>query len=97
MKNLFIIGILNRLKMLYCPSEEEDLDYCVYHHNEKVELLNDIAKTKSELDIAYSNFENVLDPDLIDSYIYEVNAVQKRYKFLLECAKKYGLEQFLQM
>lgn len=40
------------------------------------------------LDSAYSNFENVVDPDLIDSYIYEVNAVQLRYKFLLKLAKE---------
>ena len=50
-------------------------------------LLNDIAQVKYELDNAYSNFENVVDPDLIDSYIFEVNAIQKRYKFLLKYAK----------
>lgn len=50
------------------------------------QLLQDIAKTKCALDSAYSNFDNVIDPDLIDCYIYEVNAVQKRYKFLLEKA-----------
>ncbi len=51
-------------------------------------LLNDIKKTKLALDSAYSNFENVIDPDLIDCYIYEVNAIQKRYKFLLKQAKE---------
>lgn len=51
-------------------------------------LLRDINETKLALESAYSNFENVLDPDLIDCYIYEVNAVQKRYKFLLRQAKE---------
>lgn len=51
-------------------------------------LRNEIMKTKMALDSAYSNFENVVDPDLIDSYIYEVNAVQLRYKFLLKLAKE---------
>ncbi|MFV0344044.1 MAG: YaaL family protein [Anaerocolumna sp.] len=51
-------------------------------------LLNEINKTKLALEAAYSNFENVIDPDLIDCYIYEVNAVQKRYKFLLKQAKE---------
>ncbi len=51
-------------------------------------LLNEIKKTKLALESAYSNFENVIDPDLIDCYIYEVNAVQKRYKFLLKQAKE---------
>ncbi len=50
-------------------------------------LLYEIQKTKLALESAYSNFENVVDPDLIDCYIYEVNAVQKRYKFLLKQAK----------
>lgn len=51
-------------------------------------LLNEIKKTKLALESAYSNFENVVDPDLIDCYIYEVNAVQKRYKFLLKQMKE---------
>lgn len=52
------------------------------------ELLRlEISKAKLALESAYSNFENVVDPDLIDCYIYEVNAVQKRYKYLLKQAK----------
>lgn len=51
-------------------------------------LLDDIKKTKSDLELAYSNFENVVEPDLIDSWIYQVNAVQLRYKFLLSRAKQ---------
>lgn len=51
-------------------------------------LLSEIKKTKLALESAYSNFENVIDPDLIDCYIYEVNAIQKRYKFLLRQAKE---------
>lgn len=51
-------------------------------------LQNEIQKTKLDLEAAYSNFENVVDPDLIDCYIYEVNAVQKRYKFLLKQIKE---------
>lgn len=51
-------------------------------------LLNEINKTKLALESANSNFENVTDPDLIDCYIFEVNAVQKRYKFLLRQTKE---------
>lgn len=50
-------------------------------------LMDEINKTKLALEAAYSNFENVVDPDLIDSCIYEMNAVQNRYKFLLKQAK----------
>lgn len=52
------------------------------------ELLFEIEKTKKDLETAYQHFENVVDPDLIDSCIYEVNAIQHRYKFLLRQAKK---------
>ncbi len=50
-------------------------------------LLLELAKTKIELETAYSNFENVTDPDLIDSSIYEVNAVLQRYKYLMRQLK----------
>jgi hypothetical protein len=50
-------------------------------------LINEINKTKIAMEAAYSNFQNVVDPDLIDSCIYEMNAVQNRYKFLLKQAK----------
>lgn len=51
------------------------------------QLLEDIRKTKFALDCAYSNFENVVDPDLIDCSIYELKAVQMRYRFLLRQAE----------
>lgn len=50
-------------------------------------LINEINKTKIAMEAAYSNFQNVVDPDLIDSCIYELNAVQNRYKFLIKQAK----------
>ena len=50
-------------------------------------LIDEINKTKIAMEAAYSNFQNVVDPDLIDSCIYELNAVQNRYKFLIRQAK----------
>ena len=50
-------------------------------------LAEELLQTRNALAAAYSNFENVTDPDLIDSCIYQVNSVQKRYKFLLDKAK----------
>lgn len=51
-----------------------------------VSLQDSIKKTRQALDIAYSGFDNALDEDLIDSYIYEINSLQKRYKHLTELA-----------
>ena len=53
---------------------------------ERHALLSDLEQTKKALEIAYSGFDNVTEPDLIDCYIYEVNSVLKRYKFLMEQA-----------
>lgn len=49
-------------------------------------VLLDLEKTKYELDTAYRGFDYVTDPDLIDCYIYDINAILKRYKYLLEQA-----------
>lgn len=54
-------------------------------------ILADLEKTRRALEDAYTGFDSVTDPDLIDCYIYEVNSVLKRYKFLLEQAAKINL------
>ncbi|MEG1742026.1 MAG: YaaL family protein [Acetivibrio sp.] len=58
----------------------------VYQNND-YELLEEIERAKQEIEIAYLHFQNVLDPDLIDCYIFESNAAWKRYRFLLRQAK----------
>lgn len=60
------------------------------------QLLSDLALTKTALEDAYTNFENVVDPDLVDSYIYQVNAVQKRYHFLLKQMQMLELQNALE-
>lgn len=69
----------------------------IFHHNYEtpeyieedytpVNLQNSIEKTRRNLEIAYAGFDNALEVDLIDSYIYEINALQKRYKHLTDLA-----------
>ncbi len=58
---------------------------------ERQTLLHEIESTRQAHAIALSNLENITDPDLIDCYIYELNAVQVRYKFLLRLAKQKNL------
>ena len=53
--------------------------------NEK--LLEEIERVKREMENSYYNFQNAMDPDLIDCYIYESNAAWKKYRFLLKQAK----------
>ena len=66
------------------PSIPADSNSIVDDH--RMTLQEELAQSRFALEIAYSNFDNVTDPDLIDCYIYEVNAVLKRYKYLLERA-----------
>ena len=66
------------------PSIPADSDSIVDLH--RLTIQEELEQSRFALEIAYSNFDNVTDPDLIDCYIYEVNAVMKRYKYLLEQA-----------
>ena len=43
-----------------------------------LDLKESLRKTRQALDIAYAGFDNAIESDLIDSYIYEINALQKR-------------------
>lgn len=51
-----------------------------------VTLKDSIEKTRQALDIAYAGFDNAIEEDLIDSYIYQINSLQKRYKHLSDLA-----------
>ena len=59
-------------------------------------LKDNLHRTARDLQDAYHNLENVTDPDLIDCYIYELNSVQMRYKFLLSRIRQYEADQTLQ-
>ncbi len=55
-------------------------------------VVNELEKARYDLALAYDNFENAMEPDLIDCCIYQVNALQMRYKFLLTKAKQLNPE-----
>ena len=55
---------------------------------EQLALRAEIEKTKDEMDVIQNHFEQVIDPTLIDCYIYQLNAVQLRYQFLLRRFKR---------
>ena len=51
------------------------------------ELLKEIERVKMQMEMAHNNFQNAMDPDLLDCYIFESNAAWKKYRFLLKQAK----------
>ena len=50
------------------------------------DLLEQLNEAIGHIDSAMNHFEHVVDPTLIDCYIYEVNSALKRYRFLLQQA-----------
>ncbi|MCM1121131.1 MAG: YaaL family protein [Eubacterium sp.] len=79
------------MKMFFHQSSNHCAQADIIVDCRKMTLREELAQTKYALEIAYSNFDNVTDPDLIDCYIYEVNAVLKRYRYLLEQAAERNL------
>ena len=50
-------------------------------------LKKSLLDAQKRFEDAYKGLQNVNDPDLIDSYIYEINAANLRYKVLLRDVK----------
>ena len=58
-----------------------------------IDLKESIRKTRQALEIAYAGFDNALESDLIDSYIYEINALQKGISISPELASTQPVRQ----
>lgn len=56
--------------------------------SEEEEIRQELNKIKKEIDLVYSNFENTTEKELIDSCIYNMKALQIKYKYFLNKAKE---------
>ena len=54
---------------------------------ERQELLKTLADTRVLIHQAYSGFNQAMDSDLIESYVFEINALQARYNYLIRQVK----------
>lgn len=61
--------------------------------DEAQELLDALKATKLALDMARLDFEYAREPELIEASVYEVNALQARYNYLLRRAREEGALQ----
>ena len=50
---------------------------------ERRALLEGLGQTRSLIAQAYAGFNAAKNPDLIESYVFEINALQARYSYLL--------------
>ena len=55
---------------------------------ERRELMTSLAQTRTLINQAYSCFNRASDNDLIESYVFEINALQARYNYLLRRIKE---------
>ena len=50
---------------------------------ERQELMRSLTDTRTRINQAYGGFNTTSDADLIESYVFEINALQARYNYLL--------------
>ena len=58
------------------------------YRSELSEVKAKLERTKRELDEAYVTFNGATQPELIDASIYQINALDARYSWLLAGAKE---------
>ena len=61
------------------PQEEEE---------ERRQLRESLVQTRILIHQAYAGFNSTGDSDLIDSYVFEIKALQSRYSYLLRRVKE---------
>lgn len=54
---------------------------------ERQELMAALNSTRTLINQAYGGFNSAGDPDLIESYVYEINSLQARYNYLIRRVK----------
>ncbi len=57
------------------------------------DIKSDMEKTRQALETAYAGFNNATDFDMIDSYIFQINALQQRYHHLAALVEKDGFNR----
>lgn len=66
--------ILFRRQSIHTLPIEEDF--------EKINLRKSLNDLRDQLEIAYCGFDYATEPEMIDSYIYEIKALQEKYNLL---------------
>lgn len=64
----------------------------VARDNSLQELFNELGDMRLALEDAYMRFNITTEPELVDACVYEINAAQSRYNYLLRSIKEAGGE-----
>lgn len=65
------------------------------HDDATRELLRELEEMRAELGAAYTRFDAATEPELVDACVYEINAAQSRYNYLIRAIKEAGAEAAL--
>ena len=57
-------------------------------NTERTQLMQSLSHTRVLINQAYSGFNTACDQELIESYVFEINALQSRYSYLLRRIKE---------
>jgi hypothetical protein len=57
-------------------------------------LKAELLEAQSELAQAYRRFDQALDPELVESCIYQIKAIKARCNYLIRAIKSYDPEAF---
>ena len=57
-------------------------------NSERAQLMQTLADTRVLINQAYSGFNTAKDQELIESFVFEINALQSRYSYLLRRIKE---------
>ena len=55
---------------------------------ERRQIMDAMAQTKSQLNWAYAQFNTYSDPDLVEACVYEINALKSRYSYYVRQVKQ---------
>ncbi len=55
---------------------------------ERRQIIDAMAQTKSQLNWAYAQFNTYSDPDLVEACVYEINALKSRYSYYVRQVKQ---------
>ena len=59
--------------------------------DEVLEIEKSLQETKILIAQAYAGFNSAADQELVESYVYEIQALQARYSYLLRQRKAYDV------
>ncbi|QSO55211.1 YaaL family protein [Alicyclobacillus curvatus] len=66
----------------------EPVSSSLLHEDEIHDFIAALRKSKRELEIARQQFENVIDPRLIDHVVFRLGAAERHFSYLLQLARQ---------